>query len=390
MVFCSLSRGLVFLYYIIEAMFTALCDDDSKVGRAAGRVLGQLGKRQTHILERILNTHSNRLLDMHWQTQLSVVEAFAGLSAKQGQQAVIDILLSCLSDGVPLHVQRVAIRALERVGKGKALVVESLLSTFSDTYGFVRSEVARVLGSLGKNYPQVIDALFKALSDDNGEVIYSAAMALVTLGEEQARITEALMQALFSSSSHLRDGVYRALGQLGKGQPQVIETLLPALSSPDHEIRVVAAQTLGQLDEKLPDVINTLLPLLSDSSWLVRSKAVEALGELYGKQTDIVESLIPTLTDPSSTVRVAAARAFKNIIRENEDNRIITALHQATYDSDRRVRVAAASALANAQSDIALIGTRIEELVRQSEYEEGSYSLLFNALRDISEKTDIG
>jgi len=89
-------------------------------------------------------------------------------------------------------------------------------------------------------------------------------------------------------------------------------------------------------------------------------------------------------------VREAAARVFKNIIHENEDMRIITALLQATYDSDRRVRDVAASTLANVQSDIVLIGTRIEEILRQSEHEEGSSTTLFNALRDIAEKTDIG
>ena len=98
---------------------------------------------------------------------------------------------------------------------------------------------------------------------------------------------------------------------------------------------MAAARTLGLLDEKQSDIIDALLPLLSDSSWLVRSGAVEALAGLYDKQTDIVEALIPTLTDPSRTVRGTAARAFKNIVRENGDVQVITALLQATYDSDR-------------------------------------------------------
>ncbi len=153
---------------------------------------------------------------------------------------------------------------------------------------------------------------------------------------------------------------------------------------------MAAARTLGELDEKLPDVIDTLLSLLSDSSWLIRSAAVGALGDLYEKQTDIAEALIPTLADPSRTVRETAARSFKNIIDENKDVRVIAALLQATYDSDRRVREAAASALASAQSEIVLIGTRIEELLRQCGDEEGSSSSLFNALRDIAEKTDVG
>jgi HEAT repeat protein len=143
------------------------------------------------------------------------------------------------------------------------------------------------------------------------------------------------------------------------------------------------------LDEKQPDIVNTLLPLLSDSSWFVRSIAVGALGDLYGKQTDIVEALLPTLADPSITVRLAAAHTFRTIIRESEDVQVITALLQATYDSDKSVRGAAASALANAQNDITSIGTRLEELLRQCEHEEGSSSSFFNALRDIAEKTGV-
>jgi HEAT repeat protein len=100
--------------------------------------------------------------------------------------------------------------------------------------------------------------------------------------------------------------------------------------------------------------------------------------------------LIPTLADPSSTVRATAARAFKTIVGENEDMLIITALYQATHDSNRSVREAAAFTLANAQSDITTIGTRIEELFRQCEHETVNSILLFNAVRDIAEKTGIG
>ncbi len=368
----------------VDAMFVALYDDDSHIARATTRTLVQLSKRRTHLLEKLLRT----LPDVNEQAQHSVAEAFSGLSKKQGQQSIIDLFLLRLSDE-SWSMRLAAIQALGRVGKGQTRVIESLLSALSDTYWYIRYTVVRVLESLGKEHPQVIDAHLQALSDSSGRVRNSAAIALGNLGEKQPRITEALIQAFFGNSFLGREGACHALGQLGKEQPQVIEVLLPALSSPDHEIRVAAARTLGRLDEKQLDVVNVLLPLLTDSSWLVRSAAVGALGDLYGKQTAIVEALLPTLADPSIRVRLASARAFKNIIRENEDVQVVTALLQATYDSERRVREAAASALANAQSEIESIGTRIEELLRQCEHEEGSSSSLFDALRDIAEKTGI-
>jgi HEAT repeat protein len=209
------------------------------------------------------------------------------------------------------------------------------------------------------------------------------------LGEKQIRIIEALIQTLFGSSSLGRDGACSALGQLGREQPQVIEILHSALSSPDYKIRVAAARTLGLLGENQPPIVNTLLSLLSDPGWLVRSAAVGALGDFPKEQIDIVDTLIPLLADSSSTVRATTARVFRNILRENGDTRVIAALYQATYDVSRTVREAAVSALTLAQSDISSIGARIEELFRQCEYEASSSSIIFNALRDIAEKTDI-
>src|SRR5262249_31767853 len=156
----------------VDAMFIALYDDDYRITGAAARTLVQLSKKRINLLERILDTLHSIFPNMDWRTQNSVMEAFAGLSEKQGQQSVIDFLLFWLSDG-NFPVQHAAIRALERVGKGEARVIKSLLSAFLDADRFMRSEVTRVLGSLGENHPQVIDALFQALSNRNEDVMYS-------------------------------------------------------------------------------------------------------------------------------------------------------------------------------------------------------------------------
>jgi HEAT repeat protein len=169
----------------------------------------------------------------------------------------------------------------------------------------------------------------------------------------------------------------------------VIEVLLPALFSSDHTTRAAVARVLGMFEDEQTHIVDALIPLLSDSSWLVRSGAVEALGNLLHKgQTIIIDALLPMLSDFSNAVRRNAARAFRNIIaRESENEQIIAALLHATYDSDRLVRDAAASTLANAQCEIISIGARLEELLQQCEHDEMSSSSIFTALRNIAEKT---
>lgn len=357
----------------VNAVFTALPAEEHDIGKAAAKMLVQLCRRDINILERLLRV----LPETSWYAQRSAAEAFPQLSEKQGKQLVIDLLLSWLSDESPM-VRYAALRGLERVGKDQTRVIEPLLTALSDPYSYIRGEAARILGLLGRQHPQVIDALLQTLSSDPIEQArYSAALALGTPGEKQPRITDALVQTLFGTSSLEREGVYIALKQLGEEPPQISEKLLSELSSPDHAIRTAAARMLGLLEEEPSRLIDALLPLLSDAHWRVRAAAVEALGNLSGKQTescDIIDALLPMLADPSSTVRQAAARAFRTIIHDNEDMRMINALLQATYDLDKRVRDAAVLALANTQSDSGSIGKRIEELLQQSE-QEGALSL---------------
>ncbi len=266
----------------VNAMFTALYDDDAGIGRAAARALVQLSKRRIDLLEKLLRA----LPETDWQTQCAAADVFFPWSEEQGKQSVIDLFLFWLSDAGHVPVRHSALRALGQVGKGQTRVIESLLAACSDPYEFMRREIARTLGLLGKGHPQVIDALLQMLSDRVGSVRYDAAIALGTLGEMQPRIIDALVQVLYGTSSLGRDGAYRALRQLGKEQPQIIETLLSALSSSDDTIRAAAARTIMRENEDVR-IIAALLQATYDADRRVREAAAFTLASAQSDSVSI-------------------------------------------------------------------------------------------------------
>lgn len=374
----------------VNAVFSALHDDEHGVGRAAVRMLVQLCRKNIDLLERLLCV----LSETNWHTRRSAAEAFTQWSEKQGKQSLIDLLRSWSSDK-DLPVRYATLWGLGRLGKDQPRVIESLLAALSDPDSLIRGEAARILGTQNKDHPQVIDALLQLLSSDPVEQVRSsAAQSLGALGEKQPRIIDALVQALFNPSSEERVEAYTALKQLGEELPQICDILRSELSSPDPTIRAEAARMLGQIEEEEHlRLIEILLPLLSDGDWRVRAAVVDALGNLSKKQaesSDIIDALLPMLIDYSSAVRQASARAFRTILHENGDRRIIHALLQATYDKDKRVRDAAILALANTQNDNVSIGKRMEELIQLNEQGVGGSNYAFNALQDIVDKASIG
>jgi HEAT repeat protein len=337
-----------------DMLFTIISNNDFSnnnfyIRREAARALGQVGKKESIIVDKLLEALSSSNED----------------------------------------VSASAAQALEELDKSQPRVIDALLAVLPCSVEHPRANAVRALGKLGKGDPLVIDVLLQALFDpDWGYVRQSAAYALEQLGKDKPDVVDALLQSLSGLSWWGKNGASMALGKFGKGQPYIIDALLPSLSSPDASTREMAAYVLGNLDEKHSNLVEVLLPLLSDPHWSVRKEIARALGKHDEKLSRSTDALLLALSDASSAVRYGTAYALKNC--SSGDRRISDALLCALSDTNWSVRGAAAYALATLQNDVASIGAPIEKLLREYEpiahRELRDYNLIFNALREAAEK----
>jgi HEAT repeat protein len=326
-----------------------ILDNNYYVSREAARALGQLGKKEPTIIEKLLVMLTDSNTD---------ASAFAA-------------------------------QALGQLDKTQPRVIDALLPTLSCLDEHVRANAATALGKLGKGKPSVIDALLKALFDPNwGSVRGKAAEALGLLGERGFEVNDALLQTLLGSSEWGKNAACLALVKLGKEEASIIDALLSVLPSLDLDTQEMVIFYLGLLDEKRPDLVDVLLPMFSHPRWSVRQVVAHTLGELDEKVLRCVDGLLLALSDTSSLLRYRAAYALRNC--DGGDSRVTDALRHTLSDSDWEVRGTAAYALALSQNEVEALGEYIEDLFRKYEpiacRDLRDHNFVFDALYEIAEK----
>ncbi len=363
---------------IIDTLCTVAIDGRSPIERQAARVLGQLGKKEASVVNRLLAIlpHTNE------EARASILSAFIYLDKPSDQ--LIEILLSALADPYS-GVRENAAMALGCLGKGKQTVVHALLRACNDPSEEVRASVIMSLGMLEKKQSLVTEVLVRFLADFSGLIRYRAAYALQELGDAQPEVIDALIQALFGNSDGGREGASEALIKLGKGRPDIVDRLLLGLTDPQVSLgtRASVVRIIGSIEDKRPHVIEALLLASSDRHYRIRKYAISGLGDLQVKQSRIVERLIFALTDPSSDVRWSAVGALGEL--GDNSAAVVDTLLLALTDANWLVRQAAAYSLASLQSERERLLATMEKLLQERDTIEYGRVLypdrLFDALQ---------
>ena len=117
--------------------------------------------------------------------------------------------------------------------------------------------------------------------------------------------------------------------------------LIDRLKSQKHWVRLRTVFVLGSLGRKAQPAIPALVDALKDVSVPVRETAAFALGKLGDEAKTAIPALLKALLDEDSGVRQQAATALGKLASDQA----ISALKQATRDSNDSVRKAANHAI---------------------------------------------
>ena len=179
---------------------------------------------------------------------------------------------------------------------------------------------------------------FKRPSPGEQAALALAAMGRAALGP--------LMNQLASPNATTRRNAAWAIGELTNMVPgdrsPAVPQLINLLSDSDPWVRMAAARALGEVRDRLASPM--LTATLGDSDWRVRRLAAWALNEM--KEVQAVPALCDLLLrDSRVEVRVAAAEALGEI----RSSVALLALQRALNDADAGVRAKASWAISEIQ-----------------------------------------
>lgn len=365
-----------------------LSDSDPTVRAAAAEALGQftafpkgLGERAAPILIRTLG-------DGQYEVRLAMIRALDSMVRAQALSPIeLNLLLSPVIlrvDDDNVGVRRAAVGLLGRVGRlGQSGLTERLLlpllGRLSDNSRDVRGEALSALATIGAK--SAAPAVLRMLRDPAEEVRRQAIHCLGRLGSPDAVVP--LTELLATGPEPQRAATALALGRIVAAQKQDGPTTQAALAAllrclgreegrplcreglllagPLAVPATVAA--LGRPGESTLSEVVALTHLLRDLGHLVpqaqRAPAVSALTTELSRGRVPREDLLAALGqlgDPAVAPLCArllldrdvlVRRAAVAVLRRPGilDSRALSALSQATKDSDAQVRIAAINAL---------------------------------------------
>ena len=281
---------------VVEAMISALSDEDAEIREQAAYSLGQF--EDPRAIEPLANALQN-------DTEPGVREQAAWS-------------LGMIED---------------------AAAVPALSQALSDAEADVREQAAWALGMIEDE--SAVDALTQVLSDPDEDVREQAVWALGMIESEAAAAP--LMIALGDSNAQIRSQAAWSLGMIEEAS--AVDALAGALQDTDPEVREQAAWALGMIEDA--GAVSALGTALGDSESAVREQAAWSLGMI--EDAAGVDPLVAVLAgDADPGVREQAAWALGMI----EDDRALDALLDALEnDSEKDVREMALWAIGMVSED---------------------------------------
>ncbi len=308
---------------VLEALISALDDEDSNVRREAAEALGKLGHPQAvaPLIEAL--DHEDSIV------RVNAAQALGNIGHPQAIAALIDALYHKRS-----YVRVIAAVVLGNIDNPQA--VAALISALDDEDSIVRREAAQALGKIGN--PQGVAALIEALDHEDSIVRVNAALALGKSSHPQA--VAALIDALhYHEDNYIR--LYAALALGKSGHPQAVAALIDALHNyEDRNLRYHAVLALGKSGH--PQAVAALIDALHNyEDRNLRYHAVLALGNIGHPQA--VAALIDALDHEDSDVR----RNVATVLVQLGNPQGVAALIPAFHDENRFVRMNVAVVLGN-------------------------------------------
>ena len=212
----------------------------------------------------------------------------------------------------------------------------------------------------------LIDALVAALADPDVVTRYIAAYVLTSVDPQRAAPALPILDAMLRSDVEMNGSSPRILGPIGLGRlgRAGANALVAALPDSNPATRIAAAQGLMNSDVFPPEAVPALIKAARGPDAVARHQALVALVIRKPPAERMIQSLLDALLDPEADMRTAAASGLGRYGRDAI--RALEALKQATKDSDGRVAICAASAVAaiDRQAGLELLPMFIAELTR--------------------------
>lgn len=271
----------------VEALASALNDEDLGVRKAAAKALGEVNdERAAQALIAALGEY--RFLE----AEAEVVDALS----KIGGPAVGPLVIALKENTDTMRVGE----ALSKIVDKRA--IEPLVAILKDIDSPVRWAAVTALGNIGDE--RAVEPIVAALIDKNSNLVMYAPEALVKIGSQKA--VEPLVAALKDNDGYVRRAVAEALEGLGW--------------KPTNDAqRAWLAANLGEWDKAASvkgAAVEPLVAALKDVTLYGREGAIQALGEIGDKRA--VEPLLEALNDENNEVRKAAEEGLERIAKIEE------------------------------------------------------------------------
>jgi len=284
----------------VPPLITVLQDREAAIRAAAAGALVQIGAPAVEPLSRALQNRDAAL-------RCTAVELLGQIGARQTGAALrtraAEPLIGALRDG-DVAVRRAAANALGQAGDAQAL--DPLISTLQDRD--VRELAVAALGEIGARQTdpgvrsRAVEPLISALKDRAAAMRNAAAEALGRIGDPRAASP---LVALYRKDPQANQAAGAALLQIGAPAAPPLVAILEEPGSAET-LRHAAAGLLVQIGA--PSVVPLIAALPNDHA---RTMVAAVLGDIGDRRA--IEPLIATLSDSQRDVRLAAATALSKL-----------------------------------------------------------------------------
>ena len=339
----------------IDAMISALADDNQVVHQQAAESIGKIGNRIEVKLTDALRQSSERVragilvsirslpqltpesvaeIRAATRDQASSVRAAALLAMPMDaeNQELIRLVETALLDKETL-VREAGISTAIKLGRFTDKVVPMLLRALESTEPATRESAAYCLGRLGSKSSSAVRPMLAAMRL-HPEQAKHFVRAISQIG---AHAVEPLLEV--ADDATLPSGsVASALSGIGIG---AAKPLTAALAHEKPAVRIAAVIALGSIKPSVGEAVVPLSKLLADDTPTIRAAAVESLGNMQSLPSEVAAQVMQMVSDDHALVRACAVTAVANL--DMDSDQLTAIVKQAIGDSDAVVRSKAMS-----------------------------------------------
>ncbi|QEH37032.1 putative lyase [Aquisphaera giovannonii] len=367
---------------LLADLIAALGDPEPRVRAAAARILGGLGREAMPAGTALIAGLSDPVLEVRVAAAKSLLRVPADpeqlvpavlAAIRERPEGLSDLAVEILSRSGPRAVPaaidllgdrgtgrvRLGAKVILQLGREAASASTALLEACRGAGRELRLEIAQALEATS---PSSLPLIIAALRDRDPKVRGTAARAVAFMSFRGAPAMPALLDALIDpgtcddpalpdhrmSVNNFEDpeigfGYHAALVSIG---PEAQKALISRLDSPRPGERAAAVRAIGAFGQAAGPAVPKLVGFLARPG--LRAQAAEALGRIGYPAHGTVPMLVTSLKmkDPELRFRAAQALGQMGLANTPAAKEAIRGLNAAAKDPEPRIRLAAASSLA--------------------------------------------